>query len=58
MDEARTTVRMPRDLHKKLRVMAAMREKSINELIIELVRKEVDALGLDRLMAETEEHSE
>ena len=48
--EARTTVRMDRELHKRLRIMAAMDEISMNDFILKLVVKEAKDRNVDRMM--------
>lgn len=37
MDESRITIRIPVELHERLRVTAALKEKSINRLIVEVL---------------------
>jgi predicted HicB family RNase H-like nuclease len=48
-EETRTTVRMPKEVHKKLKILAAIHETTINDLIVALIEKEVERVNLDRL---------
>ena len=41
MDEARVSVRLSKELHKRLKILSAVRDESINDIIIRLVDKEV-----------------
>ncbi len=50
MEEARTTVRMSKDVHKKLKIMAAMKETNINDFIVDLIEKEAKSVNLDKLV--------
>jgi predicted HicB family RNase H-like nuclease len=40
-DEKRLTIRLPRELHKRLKVYAAKKELAVNELVVEAIRARV-----------------
>lgn len=40
--EVSYTIRMPSDLHRSLRILAAYRDMSINKQILNLIREEVE----------------
>lgn len=42
-EESRYALRMPRETFKRLRVLAAMRERSINALIVGLIEAELES---------------
>ena len=48
--EARTTVRLSRELHKRLRIMAAMDELSINDFLQQLITRESEKRDVDKMV--------
>ena len=49
--ETRTTIRIPTQVHKHLRVMAALDETSINEFVVKLLQRESQKRGIEKLVA-------
>jgi predicted HicB family RNase H-like nuclease len=49
MNESRITIRIPKDVHERLRVMAALKTLSINSLIAELLDQGTEKKKIDEL---------
>lgn len=53
MEDIRITLRLPVELHERLRVYAALRDMSVNGLIVEILDQSANREEIDKLYKRT-----